>query len=103
MESLRRELLVMCRERDSGNPETQGEWVREYLSALQETLTDKGVGSFDAEQLRVGYVSFIGDVRTFGIQHARDRLSRHLHFSYTAREQGVRTPADPRIVPIVGK
>lgn len=100
MEGIQCALLVMCRERDSGNPGTQGEWVREYLDALKETLTEKGIQSFDVEQLRIGYVSFILDVRIHGLEGARERIPRHLQFSLATREQGVRTPADPRVVPL---
>lgn len=101
MEKLRRELLVMCRERDSGRADTQGEWVREYMDALLEFMTPVGVETFDAEQLRVGYVGFITDVRNLGLVAARASLPLHLHFTYENRAVPLRTPSSPHVVSIL--
>ena len=103
MEQLKRELLIICRERDTGRPELQGEWVQEFFDALTLTLTETGVETFDVEQLRTAYVCFMTDVKLVGLESAREALGLYLHVSPIRRKVSVSMPNGPKIVPILRK
>ena len=103
MEQLKRELLLICRGRDTGRPDLQGEWVQEFFDALTLTLTEKGIESFDVEQLRTAYVCFMADVKTVSLESAREMLGLYLHVSPVRRRVGVAMPNSPKIIPIIRK
>lgn len=97
MEALKRELLLICRQRDNGREDLQGEWVEEFFSALKEVLTVQAIESFDVEQLRTAYVAFMCEVSVSGLENAWASLKYFFHATTVRRSQAVKTPCGPNV------
>lgn len=97
MEQLKRELLLICRERDTGRPDLQGEWVATFFDALTQYLTVQAIDTFDVEQLRTLYVSFMCEVKTVGLDEARQSIALFIHCLPTRRRVKVQTPCAPNV------
>ncbi|WP_443699659.1 hypothetical protein [Pseudomonas sp.] len=97
MEQLKRELLLLCRERDTGRPDLQGEWVSEFFNALTQFLTVQAIDTFDVEQLRTLYVSFMYEVKTASLDEARKSIVLFIHCLPKRRRMVVETPSAPNV------
>ena len=101
MERLKRELLLLCRERDVGKVETQGEWVAEFFDALEGVLTPAAVATFDVEQIRTAYVAFMCEVKQVGLEPAREALPMYFRATSVRRNQLVFTPEHKNVHSII--
>jgi len=60
VEQLKTELLMIGKGLgDIGTTEQQTRWIDKFFEGLKYSLTEQGINSFSAEQLRPAYVAFI--------------------------------------------